>query len=90
MKRKRTALSVLVLAIVLRPRDAHGRCEGDSCPEESRDARTNGLLGGTAVQQCSRTRDYPLDGSKLKPVRSCGNSADLHCQSAFKYHAQTS
>ena len=90
MKRKRIALSVLVLAIVLRPRGAHGRCEGDSCPEESRDARASGLLGGTAVQQCSRTKDYPLDGSKLKPVRSCEKPADLHCQSALNYHAKTS
>jgi hypothetical protein len=90
MKRKRIALFVLVLAILLRPRDAHGRCEGDSCPEESRDAHAHGLLGGTAVQQCSRTKDYPLDGSKLKPVRSWGKSADLHWQSAIKYHAQTS
>ena len=45
-----------------------GRCEGDSCPEQSRDAKAAGLLGGAVIQQCSHTKDYPSDGTKLKPV----------------------
>ena len=70
MKRKRARAGlVLVLALTTFRHGAHGRCEGDSCSEESRDARESGLLGGTAIQQCSREKSYPLDGTKLKPVR---------------------
>ena len=49
---------------------AQAACEGNTCPEESRDARAAGLLGSPSVQQCSKTKDYPNDGTKLKPVRS--------------------
>ena len=79
MKRRRaTAGVVLVLGLAFYGYSVLGRCEGDSCPEESRDARANGLFGGAAVQQCSRTKEYPLDGTKLKPVRSCASIAH-HC-----------
>lgn len=27
------------------------------------------------MQQCSRTKEYPWDGTKLKPVRSCASIA---------------
>ena len=67
---------VIFLLLSIFRHGAHGRCEGDACPEESRDAHANGLLGGAAaVQQCSRTKDYPLDGTKLKPVRFCTSNA---------------
>ena len=46
----------------------HASCEGNSCEEQTKDARAAGLLGGTLIQQCSKTKDYPADGTKLKPV----------------------
>ncbi len=36
------------------------------------------------MQQCSRTKEYPLDGTKLKPVRSCPSIAH-HSHSYGRY-----
>ncbi|CAL5221253.1 g3408 [Coccomyxa viridis] len=78
MKRRRATVGlVFVLALGFYCCGVLGRCEGDSCPEESREARANGLLGGAAVQQCSRTKEYPWDGTKLKPVEFEAPVVDL-------------
>jgi hypothetical protein len=67
---------VLLLASQAALQSVQGRCEGDSCPDESKDARAAGLLGEGIVQQCSKTKDYPADGTKLKPVRLCRPPVD--------------
>lgn len=60
------SLSFLVAFAALSSVD--GSCEGNSCAEQTKDAKAAGLLGGAIIQQCSKTKDYPADGTKLKPV----------------------
>ena len=47
---------------------AQAACEGNSCPTDASDAHKAGLLGGPIVKQCSHTKDYPSDGTRLEPV----------------------
>jgi hypothetical protein len=68
--RRLCAVSFTILVIYGALKGTQAACEGNSCPQEAHDAHKAGLLGGAVIKQCSHTKDYPTDGTKLQPVRA--------------------
>ena len=64
------AVPLTILVVYGALEGTQAACEGNSCPKEAHDAHKAGLLGGAVIKQCSHTKDYPTDGTKLQPVRA--------------------